>query len=183
MDDLTQATSTKPYFLRAIYQWCTDNGFTPYLAVKVQGADVQVPQEYVNNGEIVLNVAFDATSGLDMGNDYIRFQARFSGVVREIIVPVDAVFGIYAKENGQGMAFPVTQENHVSENDPAPGSPQTQQDRPPASGTSGAGLHLVPPEGNDHAQAKTDTQDDDPEPPTPPGSSGKTKKPTLRLVK
>ena len=101
-----QGTSTRPYLIRALHDWCTDNGFTPYLAVYVDGA-VQVPAEYVKNNEIVLNVGFEATSGLQLGNEFIEFRARFGGVAREIIVPVDHVIAIYARENGQGMAFPL----------------------------------------------------------------------------
>ena len=101
-----QGTSTRPYLLRALHDWCTDNGFTPYIAVYVD-AGVQVPMEYVKNNEIVLNVGFEATSGLKLGNEFIEFKARFGGVSREIMVPVDHVVAIYARENGQGMAFPV----------------------------------------------------------------------------
>lgn len=96
--------STKPYLLRAIYEWCTDNGFTPYVSVKVNGA-VQVPMEFVRKGEIVLNISFGATSGLKMDNDAISFKARFGGVSREIRVPVNNVQAIFASENGQGMVF------------------------------------------------------------------------------
>jgi len=99
------ASSTRPYLIRALHEWCTDNGFTPYIAVHVDRL-VQVPLEYVSNNEIVLNVGFDATSHLDLGNELIQFKARFGGVAREIIVPVDHVVAIYARENGQGMAFP-----------------------------------------------------------------------------
>jgi stringent starvation protein B len=98
--------STKPYMLRAIYEWCTDNGYTPYLAVKVDG-QTRVPTQFVKNGEIVLNISFEATSGLKMENDSIHFHARFGGVSREIFVPVANVVAIYARENGQGMAFDV----------------------------------------------------------------------------
>lgn len=98
--------STKPYMLRAIYEWCTDNGYTPYLAVKVDG-QTRVPTQFVKNGEIVLNISFEATSGLKMENDSIHFNARFGGVSREIFVPVANVVAIYARENGQGMAFDV----------------------------------------------------------------------------
>lgn len=99
-----QGSSTRPYLLRALHDWCTDNGFTPYLAVYVD-ASVQVPMEYVKNHEIVLNVGFEATSGLKLGNEFIEFKARFGGVPRDIVVPVDHVVAIYARENGQGMAF------------------------------------------------------------------------------
>lgn len=97
--------STRPYLIRALYEWCTDNGFTPYVAVHVDNT-VQVPREHVKNNEIVLNISFDATSALKLGNDFIEFRARFGGTAREIMVPVDRVIAIYARENGQGMAFP-----------------------------------------------------------------------------
>jgi stringent starvation protein B len=98
---------TRPYLIRALYEWCTDNGFTPFIAVQVDES-VRVPQEYVKDGEIVLNVSFDATSALQLGNDYIEFKGRFGGVARDILVPVHRVLAIYARENGQGMAFPVS---------------------------------------------------------------------------
>jgi len=99
--------STKPYLLRAIYEWCTDNGYTPYIAAAVD-AHTRVPREFVKNGEIVLNISFTATSGLKLGNDFIDFNARFGGVSREISIPVSNVVAIYARENGQGMAFEAT---------------------------------------------------------------------------
>jgi stringent starvation protein B len=105
----SQGTSTRPYLIRALHDWCTDNGFTPYVAVYVD-TSVQVPMEYVKNNEIVLNVGFEATSGLKLGNEFIEFKARFGGVSREIVVPIDHVVAIYARENGQGMAFPVPTE-------------------------------------------------------------------------
>ena len=98
--------STKPYLLRAIYEWCTDSGYTPYLAVKVDAATT-VPMEYVRKGEIILNISYGATSGLKMDNDAIHFRARFNGVSRELYIPVQNVLAIYANENGQGMAFEV----------------------------------------------------------------------------
>lgn len=99
------AGSTRPYLIRALYEWCTDNGLTPYVAVQVDES-VQVPREYVKNNEIVLNISFDATSSLKLGNEFIEFKARFAGSAREIIVPISRVIAIYARENGQGMAFP-----------------------------------------------------------------------------
>ena len=105
----SQGSSTRPYLIRALHDWCTDNGFTPYVAVFVD-ATVQVPSEYVKNNEIVLNVGFEATTALKLGNEFIEFKARFGGVAREIRVPVDHVVAIYARENGQGMAFPVPTE-------------------------------------------------------------------------
>ncbi|WP_439586601.1 ClpXP protease specificity-enhancing factor [Hydrogenophaga sp.] len=100
-----EVPSTRPYLIRALHEWCADNGFSPYIAVQVD-ASVQVPMEFVKNGEIVLNVSMDATSALKLGNEFIEFKARFGGVAREIIVPVSHVIAIYARENGQGMAFP-----------------------------------------------------------------------------
>ncbi len=106
MMDATDTNSTRPYLIRALYEWCTDNGFTPFIAVLVDES-VRVPMEYVKDGEIVLNVSFDATSALKLGNDFIEFKGRFGGVARDILVPVDRVLAIYARENGQGMAFPM----------------------------------------------------------------------------
>lgn len=101
----TDIPSTRPYLIRALHEWCSDNGFSPYIAVQVD-ASVQVPMEFVKNGEIVLNVGVDATSSLRLGNDFVEFKARFGGVAREIVVPISHVIAIYARENGQGMAFP-----------------------------------------------------------------------------
>jgi len=94
--------STTPYLIRAIFEWCCDNGLTPYIAVKV---DEKVPMEYVKNGEIVLNVSPDATRNLKIGNDLLQFSARFAGVSREISVPITTIGGIFAKETGQGLSF------------------------------------------------------------------------------
>ena len=99
-----ESTSTRPYLIRALYEWCTDNGFTPYVAVRVDDS-VQVPREYVKDDEIVLNISFDATSALQLGNDYIEFKARFGGKLREILVPVGRVIAIYARENGKAWRF------------------------------------------------------------------------------
>jgi len=99
------ARSTKPYLIRAIHEWCTDCNLTPYLSVKVD-ANTRVPVECVKNGEIVLNVSCDATHRLTVGNDLIQFAARFNGVSRECSIPVEAVIGIFARENGQGLFFP-----------------------------------------------------------------------------
>ena len=107
-----ESPSTRPYLVRALYEWCTDNGFTPYVAVMVDET-VQVPREYVQDGEIVLNVSFDATSSLKLGNEFIEFKARFGGKPREIMVPMNRVMAIYARENGQGMAFPVNRVERV----------------------------------------------------------------------
>lgn len=107
MINALDSSSTRPYLIRALYEWCTDNGFTPYVAVSVDET-VVVPREFVKNGEIVLNISFDATSALRLGNEAIEFKARFSGTAREIMVPINRVMAVYARENGQGMAFPMT---------------------------------------------------------------------------
>mgnify|MGYP003347540986 FL=1 len=129
-----QNSSTRPYLIRALHEWCTDNGFTPYVAVRVDD-QVQVPREYVNNGEIVLNVSLDATSGLQLTNEYIRFKARFGGVARDIVVPVDRVMAIYARENGQGMSFPASSAQPSSSSAHAPASEaEAPASTPPAQG-------------------------------------------------
>jgi len=99
-------TSSKPYLIRAIHEWCVDSGFTPYLVVQVDRR-TRVPREFVRDGQIVLNISPEATHQLALGNDEITFQTRFSGVPFQVSVPVDAVAAIYARENGQGMAFEV----------------------------------------------------------------------------
>ncbi len=96
--------STKPYLIRAIYDWCTDQGLTPYLAVRVDGR-TRVPMAYVKDGEIVLNLSADAVHHLQIGNDEITFGARFGGVAQDIIVPLAAVIGIFAKETREGLVF------------------------------------------------------------------------------
>jgi len=98
--------STKPYLIRAIHEWCSDSNLTAYLSVKVD-ANTRVPLEFVKNGEIVLNVSYDATHRLTIGNDGVQFSARFNGVSRECSVPIEAVLGIFARENGQGLFFDV----------------------------------------------------------------------------
>jgi stringent starvation protein B len=95
---------TKPYILRALYEWCVDNGYTPHLAVKVD-SHVQVPSEYVKGGEITLNISPTAVHKLQMGNETIEFSARFGGVARQISVPIESVHALYARETGHGMTF------------------------------------------------------------------------------
>ncbi len=107
MINAVEVSSTRPYLIRAIYEWCSDNGLTPYVAVAVDGS-VQVPREFVKDNEIVLNVSLDATSSLKLGNEFIEFKARFAGTPREIMVPIGRVTAIYAKESGQGMSFPLS---------------------------------------------------------------------------
>jgi len=156
--------STKPYLLRAIYEWCTDNGYTPYLASMVD-ARTRVPREFVKNGEIVLNISFTATSSLKMGNELIEFHARFGGVSREISIPVENVVALYARENGQGMAFEVS-------NTPA------QDDTEAASeDAKGPALSAVPPAEEQTGEPVESGPDDDGNPPKKGG------RPTLTRIK
>ncbi|WP_028996251.1 ClpXP protease specificity-enhancing factor [Azonexus hydrophilus] len=124
--------STKPYLLRAIWEWCCDNGFTPYIAVQVD-ARTQVPREFVRDGQIVLNLGPDATNKLQMGNELIEFQARFGGVARELSVPVGQISAIYARENGAGMAFETGDETlPFDENEEAVPMDEVPDDEPPS---------------------------------------------------
>lgn len=98
--------TTKPYLIRAIHEWCTDNSFTPYIAVDVD-SNTRLPMQFVREGQIVLDISFEATSGLVIDNETIRFKARFAGAPYDISIPVNNVMAIYARENGHGMAFDV----------------------------------------------------------------------------
>lgn len=171
----SEIPSTRPYLIRALHEWCADNGFSPYIAVQVD-ASVRVPMEFVKNGEIVLNVSMEATSSLKLGNEFIEFKARFGGVAREIIVPISHVIAIYARENGQGMAFPAPSTAAVP--GPAvdaavvPASPADAEEAPdsPARGP----LRSVPSDG-------TSVPGDLPDPPAGPGRPGG--RPQLKRVK
>lgn len=99
-------TPNRPYLLRALYDWITDNQLTPYVLINATLPGCDVPQEHVKEGQIVLNIAFDVVEDLLLGNEDVIFSARFSGVPRRIYVPIEAVVAIYAKENGEGMTFP-----------------------------------------------------------------------------
>ena len=164
----SQGTSTRPYLLRALHDWCTDNGYTPYIAVHVDST-VQVPMEYVKNNEIVLNVGFEATSALKLGNEFVEFKARFGGVSREIVVPIDHVVAIYARENGQGMAFPMPTEGGAR--------PAGEADRT-APTVRGLRLASSEPEVADEPPAVPPGDDEPPEPGAP--GSGR---PALKRVK
>lgn len=165
-------TSTRPYMVRAMYDWCVDNNCTPFIVVAVD-ASVRVPQEFVQNGEIVLNVSLGATSNMTLGNDYIEFKARFGGVARDICVPMGRVSAIYARENGQGMTFPIeaTSPDAASRAKPvvasAPGA-SADAALAPVPGATPPVLGIVPSE--DGAKAT------DPKPPTGP-------RPSLKRVK
>ena len=179
-----EVSSPKPYLVRAIYEWCSDNGFTPYLAVAVN-EQTRVPMAHVRNGEIVLNVSALATHRLQMTNTEVSFTARFSGVAEDIWVPIDQIVAIYAKETGHGMAFDVPKPLGAPEAAEEV-SPLNLVDKPKAGRPSGptrvktrgrANLGSVsapPPEG-----AETG---DKPEPP-PTGAGPGSGRPALRRVK
>jgi stringent starvation protein B len=166
-----ESTSTRPYLIRALYDWCTDNGLTPYVAVLVDDT-VQVPREYVKNGEIVLNISFDATSSLKLGNDFIEFKARFAGTAREIMVPVNRVIAIYARENGQGMAFPVPVQGGAGDGSAAKPSPLTSVPAAGGHDEDNKIVQLVNPETAEPGAG-------DEEPPRPPSGP----RPALKRVK
>ena len=162
-------TSTKPYLLRALYEWCTDNGYTPYIVVVVD-ASTRVPAEFVKNGEIVLNISFEATGNLKIDNDFIHFKARFGGIAREIEVPISNVSAIYARENGQGMAFEVQRDDDSQRKKKS----RIEPTKTPARKISPL-LSAVPPASTD--PDKTPDEDNQPDPP------GKGGRPRLTRIK
>jgi stringent starvation protein B len=168
----SQGTSTRPYLIRALHDWCTDNGFTPYVAVYVDGS-VKVPMEYVKNNEIVLNVGFEATTALKLGNEFIEFKARFGGMARDIVVPVDHVVAIYARENGQGMAFPVP----TASGSAAQGTPTAVEVQPSAAGPV-RGLRLASTEAEAPSSAGAASREPPDEPPEPTSP-----RPSLKRIK
>ncbi len=178
-------TSTRPYLIRALHDWCTDNGFTPYVAVFVD-ANVRVPMEHVKNNEIVLNVGFEATTGLKLGNEHLEFKARFGGTSRDIFVPIDHVIAIYARENGQGMAFPAPSDTLAGVKTPA----LSAVSGPSAFEKNLAGLRLAPAvsESAESAESQTSNQEpayvaklppDSPSPSAGPGGG----RPALKRIK
>ncbi|MDO4724576.1 MAG: ClpXP protease specificity-enhancing factor [Comamonadaceae bacterium] len=190
-DDDSPLPSTQPYLLRALHEWCTDNGLTPFLAVKVDGS-VRVPPEFVRNGEIVLNISYEATSKLQLGNEYIEFQARFGGQLRQILVPVHRVMAIYARENGQGMAFSVPdavlasgspeQEQGQAAADDTPAAEPPQQPSAPPVAAQRPVLRAVPPPAQPAPPSgEHGSGDDEPPPPSAPSPAGK--RPALRRIK
>lgn len=122
---LTDMTSSRPYLLRAVYDWVVDNGFTPQVLVNAQADHVEVPRQYVNDGRIVLNVSSSAVRNLVMGNDTISFSARFAGTPFQVCVPVSAILAIVARENGAGMSFPEEEEAAGSSAARTPANPQS----------------------------------------------------------
>ena len=175
MIDAPDATSTRPYLIRALYEWCTDNGFTPYVAVAVDDS-VRVPREYVKDGEIVLNIGFDATSSLKLGNDFIEFKARFAGTAREIMVPITHVLAIYARENGQGMVFPSAPSKNGKATAPSSMNLVSLPEVVPAAESEVKAVQLTSVE----SDRPNDDSNDEPDPPRP-SSTGR--RPALKRVK
>lgn len=124
--------STKPYLIRAIHEWCNDNNYTAYISVKVDEHTL-VPMEFVKDGQIVLNASYAATRNLTINNELVQFSARFSGVSREVRIPIPAILGIFAKENGHGIFFEVKTEATA----PAAQSGSKSSNQPPAKPKSG----------------------------------------------
>jgi stringent starvation protein B len=163
--DFNDIPSTKPYLLRAIHEWCSDNGYTPYMAVSVDHT-VEVPAAFVNDGQIVLNVSYGATQGLQMANDMVSFKGRFSGKVQDIFVPVNRVLAIYARENGQGMAFPATDKQVAAldvAKQPQPASATSQAKAP-------ALVSVVTSSHRENASDASSETDPTPRPPTGGGA-------------
>lgn len=138
-------TSNRPYLLRAIYDWISDNDLTPYVLVDAGVAGVRVPPQVVKNGQVVLNLAMRAVANLDLGNEFVSFQARFSGVSQSIHIPVHAVLALYAQENGQGMMFPAEEDG--GDKPPTTPAPDDGPTGPTAEDTGGgkskrSGSHL-----------------------------------------
>ncbi len=128
---MSEPKSTKPYLLRAVYEWCVDNGYTPHISVVVDSR-TRVPMEHVRDGEIVLNIGPVAASRLQIGNEVIECTARFSGVAKELVIPVASVTAIYARENGHGMSFGSEKKESAAPGDEATTPPGPKS--PPKSG-------------------------------------------------
>ncbi len=123
-------TSNRPYLIRAIWQWISDNDMTPHLLVNADAKDVEIPRQFVEDGRIVLNVSANAVRDLDLGNEYVSFGARFSGSPMNVLLPVSAVLGIYSKENGQGMLFPEDESASSPDGDEPDDTPPSSGGRP-----------------------------------------------------
>ena len=123
-------TPSRPYIMRALYEWIVENDCTPYLLVDAGISDVLVPQQYVKDGQIVLNISPGAVMDLNISNDAVTFNGRFGGVAFDIFVPVGAVMGIYARENGQGMVFDAEEVSDDTPPDDTPPSPVKPEKRP-----------------------------------------------------
>jgi stringent starvation protein B len=196
------ATSTTPYFLRALYEWCSDNRLTPYVVIDAHTPGVQVPREAIRDGHIVLNISLEATSGLEISNELIEFKTRFSGIARQVCLPINSVRALYASETGQGMSFdpvdtaenqPSTasstrQKNSARTATPLSGSSPSKTESassPSASHSSHAHLSLVASQAEKTEPVKAERTEphDHVLEPQKPDLSNPVKKPTLTLVK
>ena len=130
-------TSNRPYLIRAFYDWIVDNQYTPYMSVDAFYPGVEVPQDYVSDGQIVLNLVPRAITDLVMSNQEVSFSTRFGGVPSDIRLPVQSIMGIYARENGQGMMFQPEDSSGPEPSGPAPVRSVSPTDKPPAGGSSG----------------------------------------------
>jgi len=139
---MAEPSSAKPYLLRALYEWCVDSGFTPYISVVVD-ATTDVPREYVRNGEIVLNIGPLAAHRLKMGNETIDLSARFGGVARDLVIPVERVAAIYARENGHGMSFEIERDKTAGETGKAVATPPATPESPASPGGGKPTLRIV----------------------------------------
>ncbi len=160
IDSNDTMTSSKPYLIRAIYEWILDNQMTPHLVVDASFPETHVPMEFVEDGRIVLNISPGAVKGLVIGDEWIQFNARFSGAPREVMVPSEAALGIFTRENGQGMVFP------------EPRHPQPSEAE--AEGTPGPKLATIGSASNGGGSAPK---------PKRPQDKGKGGGPTLKVVK
>jgi len=123
-------TSSRPYLIRAIYEWLVDNQLTPYLMVDAMASHVEVPENYIEDGKIILNIAPMAVRDLQIKNTDVRFDARFSGVTHHIYIPIPAVMAVYAFENGRGMVFSEEDDDHTGPESPQPGQPPRSKGKP-----------------------------------------------------
>ena len=181
--------SSRPYMIRAMHEWIVDSDLTPYALVDVNHANVVIPQEYVEDGKILLNVSPSATQNLNLGNDFVLFQARFNGISMEVSFPVDSVIAIYAKENGRGMMFKddeLVSESNISSSDekksqsyPTPVAVQSTPDNNTVEGNNSSQIE------NKSSPKKGDNDNPDDKGPNDSGPSGGTpsKKPSLKIVK
>ena len=165
--DMPQLTARRPYLLRAFYEWLVDNQLTPHLVVDISLPGVQVPMEYARDGQIVLNIAQRAVGNLELGNDAVRFNARFGGVPRQVNVPLAAVLAIYARENGAGTMF-----------EPEPAYDDIDELEILAQADDAPENRMSVVESNPSTDESADEQPDN-DPPTPPRGG----RPALRIVK
>ncbi|MDU4091887.1 MAG: ClpXP protease specificity-enhancing factor [Pantoea sp.] len=161
--EMSQLTARRPYLLRAFYEWLLDNQLTPHLVVDINLPGVLVPLEYARDGQIVLNIAPRAVGNLELGNDEVRFNARFGGVPRQVTVPIAAVMAIYARENGAGTMF-----------EPEPAY-ELQDTNEPSQAPEETVMSVIDGDRPDDAEPDSDNPDDD-----PPPRGGR---PALRVVK